>query len=126
LHALTTALGVISRIAVRGVGTAAGVSALLTASTVAYTVLRLAGATYIIILGMRFLREVWRAQPLATMADADPRGNGGSIARAWRRGLLSNLANPKVGAFYVALLPQFIPNELRTSSLVCWLRSLTS
>lgn len=34
----------------------------------------------------------------------------GGVVRAWRRGCITNLANPKVGAFYVALLPQFIPS----------------
>ena len=111
-HAFATALGVNSGVFVWGVGAAAGVSALLTTSTVAYVVLRFAGATYMLVLGIRFLREAWhevRAQPMASASNPEAGRAAGSIATAWRRGLTTNLANPKVGAFYVALLPQFIP-----------------
>lgn len=111
-RAFATALGVNSGVFVWGVGAAAGVSALLTASTLAYTVLRFVGATYILILGIRFLREAWhgaRAQSTGLTPSPGPEHTIGSIPSAWRRGLITNLANPKVGAFYVALLPQFIP-----------------
>jgi threonine/homoserine/homoserine lactone efflux protein len=83
------------------------VSALLTASDVAYDVLRYAGAAYLLWLGARLLVRAVRGAGL----DAAPAGAAPSSAwRAARVGLGTNLLNPKVGVFYVALLPQFLPD----------------
>lgn len=105
--ASATALGVVAGVLAWGAAAAVGVSALLAASTVAYDVLRLVGAGYLVWLGGRIL---WRLVRHRTAAAA------GSVAAvpggAWRSartGLLTNLLNPKVGAFYVAVLPQFLP-----------------
>jgi threonine/homoserine/homoserine lactone efflux protein len=85
-----------------GVLTSAGITALLTASHLAYEVLRWVGAGYLIWLGLTML---W-----STRRRAEPvRPDQETAAPGWRRGLLTNLLNPKMGAFYVALLPQFIP-----------------
>ncbi|GAA3345747.1 LysE family translocator [Amorphoplanes nipponensis] len=83
-----------------GVLTSAGVTALLTASRLAYDVLRWAGAAYLVGLGLSMLWGARRGRPEPAAAGDAP---------GWRRGLLTNLLNPKMGAFYVALLPQFIP-----------------
>jgi threonine/homoserine/homoserine lactone efflux protein len=85
-----------------GVLTSAGITALLTASRLAYDVLRWAGACYLIWIGLSML---WSARRRAEPPPPEPE----SAAPGWRRGLLTNLLNPKMGAFYVALLPQFIP-----------------
>lgn len=87
-----------------GTLTSAGVTALLTASQLAYEVLRWAGAAYLVWLGVGMLRRRGEEAP----AVAGPTADG--LWRAWRRGTLTNLLNPKVGAFYVAVLPQFIPD----------------
>jgi len=89
-------LGIQGGTLIWGVLTAAGLTAIFTASRIAYETLRWAGAAYLIWLGVSML---WKAGAPATVAPA-----GG-----FRRGLLTNLLNPKMGAFYVALLPQFIP-----------------
>jgi threonine/homoserine/homoserine lactone efflux protein len=92
-------LGIQGGTLVWGVLTSAGITALLTASRLAYDILRWAGACYLIWLGLSML---WSARRRAEPEPAaEPPG--------WRRGLLTNLLNPKMGAFYVALLPQFIP-----------------
>ena len=85
-----------------GVLTSAGVTAILTASHLAYEVLRWAGAAYLIWLGLRLLAGARRGVESAPAA-------GEPAAGSFLRGLLTNLLNPKVGAFYVALLPQFVP-----------------
>lgn len=100
-------LGIQTGTFVWGVLTSLGITALLTASHAAYTVLRWVGAAYLVVMGARMLYETWRRRPVAAVA-AEPASSGGMSA-AWRRGTLTNLLNPKVGAFYVALLPQFIP-----------------
>jgi threonine/homoserine/homoserine lactone efflux protein len=82
---------------------AAGLGALLAASELAYTLLRFAGAAYLVWLGVQLL-----ARPRTAFDDAAFRGGGGGLA--WlRRGFLTNMLNPKVGVFYVSFLPQFIP-----------------
>ena len=112
--AIATSLGIISGAFVWGVAAAVGLAALLRASEVAFSVLKLVGAAYMIYLGGRMLwTRVIRPRPdlAATSAAALPRHWWG----AFGKGLLTNLLNPKVGAFYVAVLPQFLPsgvNEL--------------
>ena len=93
-------LGIQGGTLVWGVLTSAGVTALLTASHVAYEVLRWAGAAYLVWLGLSML---WGARHPTALPEESPATSG------FRRGALTNLLNPKMGAFYVALLPQFIP-----------------
>ncbi|WP_327090402.1 LysE family translocator [Nonomuraea sp. NBC_01738] len=88
-----------------GVAAAAGISALLTASQLAYDVLRWAGAAYLIWMGARMLWAARRAPARETEAET-PRW---TFTTGLRSGLITNLLNPKVGAFYLAVLPQFIP-----------------
>lgn len=106
-HGFATALGIASGSLVWGAGAAAGVSALLVASRVGYDGLRLAGAAYLAYLGVRLLWAAARGDGAGalTAEDGDPVG----LWRSWLRGFATNLLNPKVGAFYVAVLPQFIP-----------------
>ena len=87
-----------------GAAASFGVGALLTASELAYTVLKGVGAAYLAWTGIRMIvKPRDRFEPGEMQAvDAGP------IA-ALRRGLLTNLLNPKVGIFYVSFLPQFIP-----------------
>ncbi|MFC4587703.1 LysE family translocator [Sphaerisporangium corydalis] len=106
-QAFATALGINTGVLIWGAGAAAGVSALLTASEAAYTVLRYAGAAYMVWLGASML---WRARRGAANGPAAEQAPvPGGAGRAWTRGLATNLLNPKIGVFYVALLPQFIP-----------------
>lgn len=81
-----------------------GVAALLAASTVAFTIVKLAGAAYLIFLGLRAWLSAGRGSPTAVAKTAP--GSG-----AFPEGLLCNLLNPKVAVFYLALLPQFLPTD---------------
>ena len=85
-----------------GLLTAVGLSTLLAASQLAYDVLRWAGAAYLVWMGIRMLVTK------ASTQEGSPETGFGS---GFRRGLFTNLLNPKVGAFYVAMLPQFIPAD---------------
>ncbi|MFJ7279312.1 LysE family translocator [Kitasatospora sp. NPDC098663] len=96
-------LGIQTGTLVWGTLTSAGVTALLTASQVAYEVLRWGGAAYLVWMGVGMLRS--RGGEAAV--EEEPAEGG--FGYGWRRGTLTNLLNPKVGVFYVAVLPQFIP-----------------
>ncbi|MEU8527708.1 LysE family translocator [Streptomyces sp. NPDC048629] len=92
-----------------GALTSLGVTALLTASHVAYEVLRWAGAAYLVWMGVRMLAETMRRGVPAVADDDEAALGADSLPAGFRQGALTNLLNPKVGAFYVAVLPQFIP-----------------
>jgi threonine/homoserine/homoserine lactone efflux protein len=107
-HGFATALGVSTGALIWGAAAAVGVSALLAASTTAYTAVRIAGAVYMIWLGSKLLlRAVRDGRDESVIGAGSVRSR--AIGRSWARGLLTNLLNPKIGAFYVAVLPQFIP-----------------
>lgn len=87
-----------------GAAASAGAGALLTASELAYAVLKWAGAAYLVWMGIKLILSPRdRFEPGAVAP------TGGGAAAAFRRGLFTNLLNPKVGAFYISFLPQFIP-----------------
>ncbi|MFJ1300199.1 LysE family translocator [Pseudomonadota bacterium AL_CKDN230030165-1A_HGKHYDSX7] len=79
---------------------AVGLAAVFAASPMAFTVLKLAGAAYLLYLAWQVLRA-----PVGTSATAGaPRLNGAAL---YRRGIIMNLTNPKVLLFFFAFLPQF-------------------
>jgi threonine/homoserine/homoserine lactone efflux protein len=123
--AAATAAGIVCGLFVWGAAAAVGISALLTASQVAYDVLRFAGAVYLVWFGLRLLVRAVRGTP-----GTEPAGTAGSSPwRAARQGLATNLLNPKVGVFYVALLPQFLPagtNALAVGLLLAGVHGLIS
>ncbi|MFE0647060.1 LysE family translocator [Streptomyces sp. NPDC059534] len=92
-----------------GALTSLGVTALFTASHLAYTTLRWVGAAYLLWMGARMLRDTFRGLPSTATDDSALLPGADSFADGWRQGALTNLLNPKMGAFYVAVLPQFIP-----------------
>ena len=100
--AFATTLGVMAGLVVWAVASALGVAALLAASQVAYDTLRLAGAAYLVWLGVQSLLAARRGehQPLAVA--------GARSSSPFRQGLLTNLFNPKIAVFYSTFLPQFI------------------
>nr|WP_269330245.1 LysE family translocator [Kineosporia babensis] len=106
-HAFATALGINTGALIWGVAAAAGATALLTASETAYTVLRFAGAGYLVWMGFGLLRSLWRRSAsveLGAAVEGRPR-----LLVSYRRGMTTNLLNPKIGVFYMAMIPQFIP-----------------
>ncbi len=113
-RAIAASLGICSGLFVWALVSAAGITALLTASEVAFTVIRLAGAAYLVWLGVDAIRHAGRDD--ATTA---PRFR--TRWHAFRTGLINNVLNPKVGAFYITVLPTFIPDGapvLATSMLL--------
>jgi threonine/homoserine/homoserine lactone efflux protein len=106
---VATALGVATGVMLWGIAAAVGISALLTASQLAYRVLTTAGAVYMLWLGTSLLWKSFRAHPAgAATAPAAPVLDP-SRWRGWLLGLGSNVLNPKAGVFYIAVIPQFLP-----------------
>jgi threonine/homoserine/homoserine lactone efflux protein len=102
-----TSLGICTGILGWAVAAALGIATVLATSSVAFTILKLAGAAYLIYLGISTLRS---RDDVALEGTADtatlPAG------QAWAQGLVSSLLNPKLGVFFLTLLPQFIaPGE---------------
>ncbi|MEU7072088.1 LysE family translocator [Streptomyces narbonensis] len=102
-------LGVQTGVLVWGALTSLGVTALLTASQLAYEILRWAGAAYLLWMAARMIHDTFRGRGAAPEVDGG--GEADTMSGGWRQGTLTNLLNPKVGVFYVAVLPQFIPAE---------------
>ncbi|MFF4954179.1 LysE family translocator [Streptomyces chattanoogensis] len=119
--ALCSALGIAAGCFVWGLAGAVGLTAMLAASEAAYDVLRVAGALYLMWLGVQALRSARRiragrgtARPGETAAGPETTDDDDEVRltplRAFRTGLLTNVLNPKVGVVYMSLLPQFIPH----------------
>jgi threonine/homoserine/homoserine lactone efflux protein len=106
----TTAAGVLAGLVVWVAATALGLSALLQASRLGYDALKVAGACYLVWIGVRSLLAVRRpAAEVAVegdgpMAPAPLLGGSGFTA-----GFVTDLLNPKVGVFFVSFLPGFVP-----------------
>ena len=87
--------------------TALGIAGLLAASAVAFTAVKLVGAGYLVVLGVRALLAARRGE--YDSAEHVPGARATSAPAAFRQGIVTNLLNPKVAVFFVALLPQFLP-----------------
>lgn len=105
--ALGTSLGVSAGLSVWTLAAAVGVASVVRASAVAFTVLKLIGALYLVWLGLQALRAAGHtaAGEQASLAAARPAM--GALG-GFRQGFLSDLANPKIGVFFTSLLPQFV------------------
>lgn len=107
-----TIMGNLTGIAVHGAALAVGLSALLVASATAYTVVKLAGAAYLVWLGIQTILAARRPTPAADLADAAPDDTGPvSPRRAYVQGLVSTVLNPKPALFFLTFIPQFIDRD---------------
>lgn len=102
---MLAAAGVVSGLLVWGALTVLGLSALLAASPIAYAVVRYLGAAYLVWMAARLLWRSFREH--GSPASAEEQVAAGSTA--FRQGLLTNLLNPKIAAFYVGVLPLLVP-----------------
>jgi RhtB (resistance to homoserine/threonine) family protein len=105
-HGMAAATGISVGVFVWVVAAATGVAALLAASAVAFTVVKVAGAAYLLYLGVKALRAALRRGGDLTLDVPDPGGQG--TWAAFAEGLLTNVLNPKAALFFVALMPQFV------------------
>jgi threonine/homoserine/homoserine lactone efflux protein len=99
---LLATAGVATSEAIHVAVAAAGLAALFAAVPVAFTVVKIAGAAYLIHLGVQAIRK----------RKSIPDESGGRVRRAYLSGLLTNLLNPKMVTFTIAFLPQFVDPAL--------------
>ena len=102
-EAFLAALGIGFGCLVWGAVVALGVGAILLASPLVFAGLKWTGAAYLVLLGVRTFAAPRARFEIGAAAPGEPAGS------ALRRGLLTNLLNPKVGIFYLSFLPQFVP-----------------
>ena len=102
---LTTA-GTLTGILFHAVAAVLGLSAIVATSATAFFIVKLAGAAYLIFLGIQTLRESrQRVESKAAAAARNHRGGG------FVQGVLTNILNPKVALFFLTFLPQFVDPE---------------
>jgi threonine/homoserine/homoserine lactone efflux protein len=103
------AVGVACSNSVQGIAAAAGLGAVIIAVQPLFEAIKWAGAGYLVYLGVQSLRSAARGDYAPLDAGGGlPRTSGAALA-GWRQGFLSNITNPKVLVFYLAVLPQFLP-----------------
>lgn len=98
---LVITLGLCSGLLIHTLAVALGVASLFLVSTLAFTVLKFAGAAYLLYLAWQAFR--------ATAVSLDDTGTSTTptLGALYRRGIIMNLGNPKVAIFFLAFLPQF-------------------
>lgn len=102
-----SALGVASSNAVQGAAAVAGLGAVIVHSQPLFQAIKWAGIGYLTFLAVQALRSAWKGNYRPAP------GPEGTVVRTrsrvgWRQGFLSNITNPKVLVFYLAVLPQFV------------------
>lgn len=117
-----TILGILTGCLIHATASALGLSAILATSARAYEAVKLAGAAYLVWIGVQAIRNAqadrgYRSAPETTSLDSHP----------FVQGFLTNILNPKVALFYLTFLPQFIPagaSVLRTSLLLAMIHNV--
>ena len=105
--AFATTLGICLGCAVHAVASSLGLSVVLNRSPEAFRLVQSLGAAYLVFLGVQALREVFQSPRADADAATAPRTL--SSQQCFAFGLLTNVLNPKVAAFYLGFLPQFVP-----------------
>lgn len=100
---IAAALGITAGSVIHTFLAALGLSALLATSAYAFVAVKLAGAAYLLYIGVRALLS--RSNGLGAGSEGATRQDRWS---AFRQGIVTNLLNPKVALFFLALMPQFI------------------
>jgi threonine/homoserine/homoserine lactone efflux protein len=102
-----TAAGIASGQLVWTIAASIGIAGLIQASQAAFTALKIVGAAYLVFLGVQSIVAAVRGHP--GHEHRKPQQPELGAWQAVRQGFLSNLANPKMAAFFLSLLPQFVP-----------------
>lgn len=110
-----TALGVSMGQAIWALAASAGVVALIVASEPVFAAIKFLGAAYLILLGVQTVWQAFRPGGLAAAAIGGAPATRLAPLTAFRQGVINDLGNPKMAAFFSSLLPQFAPDGGSTS-----------
>ena len=108
---IAASLGIVSGCVVHTMAAAAGLAALLAASALAFTAIKWLGAAYLLWLAWDMLRAAAFRGADEAIASAHPMLRAEPLGRIYWQGFLTNVLNPKVALFFLALLPQFIATD---------------
>jgi RhtB (resistance to homoserine/threonine) family protein len=100
---IISALGIMTGVLVHTLLAALGLSVILATSSLAFSIVKYAGAGYLIWIGIGFLINR-NENPAMPVEEAETRKSG----KLFRQGVLTNLLNPKVALFFLSFLPQFV------------------
>ena len=111
--------GVASSNAVQGAAAATGLGAVIVRVEPLFAAIKWAGVAYLAVLGVQAVRSAIRGEypSLGDDAAVERRASGAALG-GWRQGFLSNITNPKVLVFYLAVLPQFLSGDAGTPVLL--------
>ncbi len=112
-----SAAGVATSNTVQGAAAAAGLGALIVRAQPLFEAVKWVGVAYLVHLGVQALRSAVRGRYEQLGAGTRDRGAGQAVG-GWRQGFLSNITNPKVLVFYLAVLPQFLTSGTGTAVLL--------
>jgi threonine/homoserine/homoserine lactone efflux protein len=108
-QAYATLFGIMCGVWIWGIGAALGISALLVASKSAYLVLKIIGAGYLLYLGFKMIWESRKINSESITARIEEKKD---FRKTFNKAFLITFTNPKNGAFYVAILPVFLPEGM--------------
>ena len=110
---VAASFGVTGGIMVHITAAAIGLSALIAASATAFSLIKYAGAAYLIYIGLRLMLT----RPAVATGDAAPQKTMLPLRAIFWQGFFSNALNPKVAIFFLAFLPQFVANDAPSKPL---------
>jgi threonine/homoserine/homoserine lactone efflux protein len=111
---LAAAAGIMAGCIVHALAAALGLAALIAASTAAFSVLKWLGAAYLLWLAFGMLKSALAGEVAAVLPASAERPGGAAL---FRQGVLTNVLNPKIALFFLALLPQFIDADAANKTL---------
>ena len=111
---LAAALGVMAGCVVHALAAALGLAALIAASAAAFSVIKWVGAAYLLWLAFGMLRSALAGEPATAMLQL---AESPGLLALFRQGVLTNVLNPKIALFFLALLPQFIDVDAPNKTL---------
>lgn len=109
----STSAGVATSNVVQGFAAVAGLGTVIVRSQPLFEAVRWAGVCYLVFLALQAARSGWRGE----YDTASRVGSAAGLRAGYRQGFLSNITNPKVLVFYLAVFPQFISPDTGASSL---------
>lgn len=118
--AVGAVLGIAVGLSLWGIGAVFGLTALLAASATAFMVVKCIGAFYLAWLGINLLMRPRTGLTRETSHEVYQKQNVNSFRVAFRRGILTDILNPKVGIFVITFFPQFIPPHVNIVVFTLW------